>query len=197
MARITAAQYKNLSTLYRYLHSVLGTHIANCYDHRSYNTCTLGMVAKSGLLPHIPVVHEIAADGSWMTKRVGAGQSVNYSTIVEVNFGKDFFNDIAAGETGVEKFSRGEEQVKEVIRRMENLFVEHDYLIPSVKPVKAPKKAPPPNPATAGKRIEARIARMEKVKADIAKLGVDAKHFTVNVQSMDAQIAALRDALAS
>lgn len=195
---ISLKEYNNICTLLNYLREQLHTPLGDKYYHGSYNTCSIGFAAISGKFPSLPMTVEYYESGLWNLKYKGNAE--NHSRAV---FGDDYtrhvalpYNDVIMGRP------EGKKQLAYVIEKIENLLIANDYAVPAatpVKGVKVPKVKQPkaPNLATAGKRIEARIARMQKVKADIAKLGVDAKHFTVNVQSMDAHIAALRDALAS
>lgn len=192
---ISLTEYKNICTLLSYLREQLHTPMGDKYYHGSYNTCTIGFAAISGKFPSLPITVEYYESGSWNIKYKGAVE--NHSRAV---FGEGYTKDIAIPYNDViTGRPEGKKQLAYVIEKIEKFLMKHNYTVPAPTPIKVPKVKQPkaPNLATAGKRIEARIARMEKVKADIAKLGADAKHFTVNVQSMDAQIVALRDALAS
>jgi hypothetical protein len=198
MKYFTNEQYANICKLLQYLRDQMHTPMGDKYNHGSYTTCSIGFAAVSCLFPDLAINVEYVGDhGEWRILYVGAAETHSRNT-----FGNIYTDEIATQYTDVISRPTGKEQLAYVINKIEMFLRKYDAEVPTaVKPVapKAPKapKVKKPNPATAGKRIEARIARMKKIQEDIAKLGADAKFFTVNQADMDAQIALLEDALNS
>ena len=197
MAAFTPTEYNNICKLLQYLRAQLHTPMGGKYYHGSYNTCTIGFAAKSGLFKDtLPISVEDTTEGNW--NLIYKGRAEHHSNTV---FGELYTRVIAVPYNDV-VMNRpdGKQQLAYVIEKIENLLRENHAVVPRKAPDPKPPKAPKvnkPNPATAGKRIEARIARMKKIKEDIAKLGADAKFFTVHQADMDEQIAMLEDALNS
>jgi len=187
---MNATQSANIVKLLIYLRRCVGKDIANKYAHVTFTTCTVGFAAYSGLFPSLNITaRRCAGDGSWSLKYVG-----DITPLIRDCFGSEYLNNLVLYHPYVREYASGNAQLKFIITEIEKFLTTHGVAIPSK--VKA-KVVNPPNPETAGKRIEARIARMKKIVADIEKLGADAKHFTVDHDSMQAQIDMLNDALAS
>lgn len=184
-------QSANVVKLLAYLRKCVGTDMASKYNHRSFTRCTIGFAAHSGLFPTLNITTRPIAGST-------CGWSIHYARDINHHiascFGEDYLLEVASGNKSITDYEAGEEQLKAAISEIEKFLTRYNIAIPPAVKAKAKVK---PNPDTAGKRIEARIARMEKIVADIEKLGADAKHFTVNHTSMQAQIATLKDALAS
>lgn len=194
--------YSNVCKLLQYLRSCLDTPKGDGYNHSTYATCTFGFAAQSGLFPEMGwTVNEHGNMRRHDVPNVHANES--YSESAERVFGYAYTTQIVRDNNTIFRKEKGNDQLRVAISEVESFLRGEgeevpEYVHPSTPKKKAKAKTKPTaNPATAGKRIEARIARLRKLEADIAKLGDDGKHFTINTTSLEAQIASLTDALNS
>lgn len=202
---MNSIHYSNVCKLLQYLRSCLDTPKGAAYNHSTYATCTFGFAAKSGLFPElgweINDHHNLRR-----VDVVGVSQNESYTESSERMFGYSYTTTIVRDNNTIFRKDKGNDQLRAAISEVESFLRNQGEDVPAYVHPSTPKKKAkaktvpqpkPANPATAGKRIEARIARLRKIEADIAKLGDDGKHFTINTTSLEAQIASLTDALNS
>jgi len=186
----------NIIKLLKYLRQQRNTPMGDLYYHGSYRTCSLGFAVVSKMFNNegLDATATMESDGSWSLNYTGS-----IATKARSVFGDAYVDEIADPQTGINNKAAGLDQLNAIILKIESFLRKNGVSVPDDVPAAPPKvaKVKPVNLDTAGKRILARIARMEKIVADIEKLGDDAKHFTVDHYSMQAQIDMLNDALAS